>query len=234
MSDICIKGVQKTTLIDYPGTVACTIFLSRCNFRCKYCYNQSLVNDSKDLEIIPEKEMLDFLKERKKWLDGVCITGGEPCMHSGLPEFLEKIKKLGYKIKLDTNGTNTWQLKELIEKKLIDYIAMDIKTSLKKYNLVTQVKVPIETIKKSIELIMGSNVDYEFRSTVAPGIIDESDIKDIGKMLSGAKNFFIQQYKEGLDTVDPKFSKVTPYPIEKLELFKRILEKDIQKVSIRQ
>ncbi len=227
-----VKGLQKTTLVDYPGKVACTIFLCRCNFRCPFCYNKDLVLNYEKIPEIKEKEILDFLKERKKWLDGVAITGGEPCIHKNLPQLIKKIKELGYLVKLDTNGSNPKMLEELINKKLVDYIAMDIKNSLEKYNESCGVKVDIKNIKKSIGIIKKNKIDNEFRMTVVPTLHDKHDMEDIGKLLKNSKRFFIQQFKP-LTTIDKRFEKIEPFPIETLKEFKKILEKYISKVEIR-
>lgn len=227
-----IKGIQKTTLLDYPDKVACTIFLAECNFRCPFCYNIDLVLNYKNLPEISEEEILDFLKKRKKWLDGICITGGEPCVHKNLPDFIKKIKNLNYLIKLDTNGSNPRMIKDLIDRRLIDYVAMDIKGPLEKYDKISDVKVNIKDIKDSIEIIKNSKKDYEFRITVIPTLHDKKDVKKIGKLLKGTKKFFIQQYKP-MTTIDKKFEKISPFPVTTLEEFKKILEKYISKVEIR-
>jgi len=138
---LTIKGLQKTTLVDYPNKVACTIFLPRCNFRCGFCYNKDLVIDYDRLPSIQEEEIINFLKEKKKWLDGVVFTGGEPTLHRELPNFIKKIKEMGFLVKIDTNGTNPKMLKELIDNNIVDYIAMDIKAPLEKYDKITGVNV---------------------------------------------------------------------------------------------
>src|SRR3989338_3543069 len=143
-----IKGLQKTTLVDFPTYIASTIFISSCNFKCGFCYNVDLVNDQKKLPIISEEEILQFLEKRKNVLDGVCITGGEPTLYKNLKNFIKKIKEIGYKIKLDTNGTNPLLLKELIDEKLVDYVAMDIKSSKEKYNKAAGVPVDMKKVQE--------------------------------------------------------------------------------------
>ena len=228
-----IGGLQKLTLIDYPGRVACTVFLIGCNFRCGYCYNPELVlpEQIKNQSIISEKEFFIFLKKRKGLLEGVVICGGEPTtqanevsaasqgntkcstsIHKGLIDFIKKIKKLGYLVKLDTNGSNPEMLKRLINEKLIDYVAMDIKAPLsqEKYEKVTGVKIDINKVKKSIELIKNSGLDYEFRTTVIPTIHTKEDIVQITKEISPAKKYFLQNFRPE-KTIDQKFEKIKPF-----------------------
>lgn len=211
-----IKGLQKTSLIDYEPYIASVIFLTGCNFRCPYCQNRDLVLDSPKLPIIPEEKILKFLKEKKEWLDGVCISGGEPTIQKDLPEFIEKIKKIGLKVKLDTNGSNPRMLKELVKKRLVDYIAMDIKAPIEKYSDVVKVKVDIDDIKKSIDIIKNSNVDYDFRITAVPTLTNNDDIKRIGEWLKNSKRFFIQQFRPKI-CLDKSFEKIKPYTKEELE-----------------
>ena len=221
-----IGGLQKTTLIDYPGRVAATVFLSGCNFRCPWCYSPELVlpEKIKKQPKISEEGFFKFLKERKGLLDGVVICGGEPTINKDLPDFIKKIKKLGYLIKLDTNGSNPRMLKNLIDKKLIDYVAMDIKALLEaknakrkaqNYDVATGVRVNLENIKKSIEIIKKSGIDYEFRMTVVPTIHIKEDILKIAKEISPAKKFFLQNFRPE-KTINKKFERIKPYPQEYL------------------
>lgn len=227
-----ISGLQKTTLIDFPDTIACTVFLGGCNFRCGYCYNSDLVF-SLPGPTITETSFFEFLEKRKKYLDGVCITGGEPTIHKNLPDFCSKIKKMGYRVKLDTNGSNPKMLGYLIKNKLVDYIAMDIKDSLDDYYEVSQTKVKTENLLESIELIKNSGVDYEFRTTVIPDIIDEKKIEKIGKTIAGAKRFFLQQFMPSEKTISQKYHSMEPLSEKKLESFKQILLKYVKNVEIR-
>ena len=208
-----IKGLEKQTVLDYPDKLACTIFTFGCNFRCGFCHNPELVVDDGRTEI-KQEEILKFLNERKDFLDGVCITGGEPTMNKDLLEFISKIKEMGFAVKLDTNGSNPEMLRELIDKKLVDYIAMDIKAPLEKYAAVANSKVNADDIQKSVDLIRNFP-DYEFRITVVPGLFDEEDAKKIGEWLKGSKNFYIQQFR-GIKTLDKSF--VGKEPFSKLEL----------------
>jgi len=225
-----IKGLQKTTLIDYPGKVACTIFTFGCNFRCPYCHNPELVIENGTKEI-PQEEILKFLEERKGFFDGICITGGEPTIHKDLTDLLKKIKKLGLVVKLDTNGTNPQIVEQLIKNKLIDYIAMDIKAPLEKYEQVAREKVDLEKIKKSVELIKNSGIDYEFRMTVPPNMFDENDFVEIGEWLKGAKRFYLQQFK-GIKTLDKSLIGKT-VSREQLENFHSILKPFFENCEIR-
>ncbi|MBU2476363.1 anaerobic ribonucleoside-triphosphate reductase activating protein [Candidatus Micrarchaeota archaeon] len=227
-----LKGLQKTTLIDFPGKIACTLFTAGCNFKCGFCQNPSLISfDSENS--IEEKEIFSFLESRKKWLNGVCITGGEPTLQKDLPEFCKKIKEKGFLVKLDSNGSNPEMLKKLIKEKLVDYIAMDIKTSQEKYSDLCGVKVDLEKIKQSIELIKNSGLDYEFRTTVLPDFFSKEDALKIGEWLKGSKLYVLQQFRNDLPMVDPEFKNKDPFPPEKLFELKEILESFFVKVEIR-
>jgi len=226
-----IKGIQKTSLVDFPPNTGATIFLGNCNFRCPFCQNPDLITKFNETETISETEIIEFLKSRKKWLDGVCITGGEPLLYE-LTEFLIKIKKIGMLIKLDTNGTNPERLKELIEKKTVDYVAMDIKSSIEGYDESTKIKTDIEKIKKSVDILKSNKVDYEFRMTVVPSLHSEEDFRKIGEWLKGSKRFFIQQFNTK-NCLDKDFEKIKPYPKERLEIFRDILKKYIKEAEIR-
>jgi len=222
---IQVGGLQRSTLIDYPGRVAATVFLTGCNFRCPWCYNSELVlpEKIKKQPRISERHFFDFLKKRKGLLEGVCLTGGEPTINKDLPEFCRKIKKLGYLVKLDTNGSNPEMLKKLISEKLIDYVAMDIKAPLAqfpKYDKATGIKVNLEKIKKSIELIKDSGIDYEFRTTVLPGIHTKEDILKIAKNISPAKRYYLQNFKPD-KTLDSSYKKCKPFNQKELELIQK-------------
>jgi len=228
-----IKGLQKTSMVDFPPYLSCTIFFSGCNFRCGFCYNVDIVNDSKQLKEYSEDEILKFLEKRKKVLDGVCITGGEPTLYKNLENFIKKIKKLNYKVKLDTNGTNPKLLKELIAEKLLDFIAMDIKSSKEGYDKAAGIKVDLNKIQESIDLIRNSNVNHEFRSTILPKIYSKEDAISIGKWLKGSKKYALQQFVVKTGTLDPKFEKAKPYDIQTLKEFKKLLEPYFDKVELR-
>jgi pyruvate formate lyase activating enzyme len=227
-----ISGVQKTTFIDYPGKIASTLFLAGCNFRCPFCHNRNLVLNEKWLEQISSREVLAFLKKRRKYLEGVCITGGEPLIYNDLPKFLRAIKDLGYDIKLDTNGTNPRLLKEILEQKLLAYLAMDIKGSGERYNDVSGVEVNLEKIKASITLIMNSRLPYEFRSTILPRFHSESDIEKMAKMIKGAKLYYLQNFV-ARNTLDKAFLNERSFDNEDMAKLGRIAERFVEKVEIR-
>lgn len=225
-----IKGLEKQTVLDYPGKLACTIFLFGCNFRCGFCHNPELIVDDGRPEISQEY-VLKFLEERKGFLDGVCITGGEPTLNTGLPEFISKIKEMGFAVKLDTNGTNPEMLEGLIEKNLVDYIAMDIKAPLEFYEKVANVDIDKEKIRKSVEIIKAFP-NHEFRTTVVPGLLNKEYAKMIGEWLNGSDKFFIQQFR-GIKTLDDSFVGKKPFSKEELENFCNILKPFFKKCEIR-
>lgn len=199
---IRLAGLQKLTLIDYPNKMACIVFTVGCNFKCPFCHNASLVNGTEDY--IDEESVLDFLKKRKGILEGVVITGGEPLLNGDIADFLEKIKQIGYPVKLDTNGTNPKLLKELVNKKLVDYVAMDIKNSFENYISATgNVKLNLEAINQSIDFLLEGAVDYEFRTTVVKGIHTTQDIVSIAKRIKDANKYFLQQYKPSDENLSP-------------------------------
>jgi len=210
-----IGGLQKTTLIDYPGRVAATVFLIGCNFRCPFCYSAELVLPEKIKEQprIPEDVFFDFLKERKGLLEGVVVCGGEPTINKDLPDFLKKIKEYGFLIKLDSNGSNPEVLKKLINEKLIDYIAMDVKAPKEKYEKAVGVKIDKEKIEKSINLLKEEGVDYEFRTTVVSKIHSKEDIVKIAKWIGPANRYYLQIFRAE-KTINPEFENITSYPDE--------------------
>ncbi|MCW3980648.1 MAG: anaerobic ribonucleoside-triphosphate reductase activating protein [Candidatus Bathyarchaeota archaeon] len=232
MEGLDIKGYLPSSLLDYPGKIVSVVFLSGCNFRCPYCFNVEIVNNSKKLKKIEAEDIFNHLESRRKWLDGICITGGEPTLHKGLFEFISKIKQMGFLVKLDTNGTNPEVLKKLIEAKLVDYIAMDIKAPLEKYKEVTRRDVDLEKIQESIDLIRKSGVEYEFRTTVVPKFFDEKTALAIGKWLKGSKKYCIQQFRPE-KTLDKGFRKEKPYLHEKLHKFAEILKPFFDNVEVR-
>ena len=227
-----IKGYIPSSLLDYPGKICSVIFLPNCNFRCPFCQNPDLINKPDKIPNIEPKKIFEHLKSRRKWLDGVCITGGEPCLHKGLPEFLLEVKKLRFLVKLDTNGANTKMLKELIEKKLIDYIAMDVKAPLKDYDKVAKVKVNKKNIQESINLIKKSKVDYEFRTTVIPKFTGKKEIEEIGKWLKGSKRYCIQQFRP-LITLDESFMNEKIYTPKELKELAEVARPFFKSVCVR-
>ena len=188
-----ILGFAKMTLLDYPSKVACTVFTSGCNFRCPFCHNALLVEENG--ETYSEEEILEFLEKRKGLLDGVCVTGGEPLLQPDIEEFISKIKAMGYSVKLDTNGSFPEKLISLVEKGLIDYVAMDVKNCMEKYALSVGIEnFNTQNIEKSIDFLLTGAVDYEFRTTVVAEHHDIQDIEAIGRRIKGAKRYFLQKF----------------------------------------
>lgn len=228
-----IKGIQKTSMIDYPGKLSAVIFTPKCTFRCGFCHNVDLVTGWEKLDTIDEREILNFLKDRKKWLDGLVITGGEPTVHKDLPDFLRKVKELGYLAKLDTNGSNPYMLEGLIKEGLVDYIAMDIKGPKERYDEICRAKVNIKLIEMSVERIRSSGLDYEFRTTAVPGLITEKDIVKIGEWARGSRLYCIQQFRP-MRTLDGSLQNSRPYKPEELETMAEAARPFFEKVEIRQ
>lgn len=217
-----ILGLQKTTLIDYPKKVACVVFLPGCNFRCPFCHSSELVlpEKIKDQAEMSEQEFFSFLGEKKGLLEGVVVCGGEPTLSKDLPEFISKIKEMGFLTKLDTNGSNPEVLRQLIENNLIDYVAMDIKTSKANYDKVVCAKTDIGKINESVELLKNSNIDFEFRTTVVPNLINREDVKHIAKWVGGKNvNYYLQNFRSG-KTLDSKFASADSYSDEELKKMK--------------
>ncbi len=231
-----ISGLQKMTLLDYPGRVACTVFLQGCNFRCPFCHNSGLLGASQD-DPIPEAELLDFLQKRIGILDGVCITGGEPTLQADLPHLLKKIKDMGYAIKLDTNGSRPAMLKELVKDGLIDYVAMDIKNCPDRYaETVGLPQIMQDKLQESTTFLMDGDLDYEFRTTVVDELHTEEDILAMGQWLANlsskckAKRLFLQPYADR----DSVLARGLHTPsAEKLSRFKQILVPYTEFVDIR-
>ena len=204
------KGLQKVSLIDYPHKICAVVFTGSCNFRCCYCHNPELVLDYAKLPDIPDSRVIVYLETRKGLLDALCIGGGEPTLHKELPDFMAQVKRMDFLIKLDTNGTNPGMIKEVIEKKLVDYIAMDIKTTPAKYPNITGVETDVSKIYASIEIILHSGIDYELRTTAFPDSLTPDDAKEIAKLVKGAK-FYILQRPRTDKTLDKSFKKVKLY-----------------------
>ena len=209
-----IGGFQKTSLLDYPKKISTIIWTVGCNFRCPFCYNKDIVQGN--VELVPEEEIFDYLKKRKEMIEALVITGGEPLMHKDISDFCKKVKQLGYLIKIDTNGTFPDRLKQLIDEKLVDYIAMDVKAPQAKYDTLTGVKTPIKKIKRSINIIKKSNVDYEFRTTFISKYLNEKDIIEVAKWLEGANSYFIQQFKNNVPMISKELEFVKPYNKEEI------------------
>ncbi len=244
-----IGGLQKFSLLDYPDNISAIVFTQGCNFKCQFCYNPMLVGSAKvsrhrtisakgegnkkGHSLIKEDDLFDFFKKRIGKLDAVVITGGEPTIHLDLPGFIAKIKKLGFKVKLDTNGTNPKMLKKLIKEKLVDYIAMDIKAPKNKYEKITGKKIDFKKIEKSVKIIMESKLPYEFRATVVKGLLSKEDIAKIAKIIKGADILYLQQIKQDTELINRSLEKVNVYTNKDLLEMRKLAKKSIKKCKIR-
>ena len=228
-----IAGFQKFSLIDYPGKISAIIFTQGCNLRCPYCHNPELVDPKLFSDTLDEDSILSFLRRRADKLDGIVITGGEPLLQHDLVEFVERVKEMGYLIKLDTNGTYPEILKRLLGKNLIDYIAMDIKAPLEKYPNVVQTDVCAEKIMESITIILNINIDYEFRTTVVKDLLTEDDLICIAKLIRGAKRYVLQKFAVS-KILDKSFvGNVKCFSEEELNTIKDEIKKYVSECIIR-
>jgi len=234
-----IKGVIDLSLADWDGKVSFVLFLPYCNFRCPFCQNPALVLHPEKEKTIPLERVEDYLKKQRNWLDGVCITGGEPTLHSDLPDLCSKLKEMGFLVKIDTNGTNPTMVKELIEKELVDCIALDIKAPLtvEKYSKTVGIDAEklLGKVKETVRILMGSKVDYEFRTTVVPTIHEKKDIEEICRDIKGCKKYVLQKFDASLGkaTLNPKFSKLKPLTDEEMRTFLTIAQKILPNVKLR-
>lgn len=203
-----IAGYEKMSLVDYDGKVACTVFTSGCNFRCGFCHNSALVVPVNAFPQVESEEFFSYLEKRRGILDGVCVSGGEPTLASDLPLFCQKIKDLGYSIKLDTNGTNPDMVKKLANDKLCDYFAMDIKSSLSNYPLITKSNVDITKISETVDFFLSGQVDYEFRTTIFNEFHTREEMEQIGKWIKGAKKYFLQKFVSGENCIEQGFTTI--------------------------
>jgi pyruvate formate lyase activating enzyme len=227
-----IGGLQRVSLIDYPGLICAIVFLQGCNFKCSYCHNPELVDPQLFGPRIKENDILEFLDTRRGKLDAVVITGGEPTIQDYLPSFITKIKEMQFAVKLDTNGSEPDVIKDLLDEKLLDYIAMDIKAPLEKYKNIVRTPVESDLIKESISIILKAKIPYEFRTTIVESQLGENDILEIGKLISGARSYVLQKFVP-VKTLDKKFLKEKSWPDEKLQEIKKQLEDKISSVTIR-
>jgi pyruvate formate lyase activating enzyme len=221
------SGIQKTSLIDYPEKIATVLFTPGCNLRCPYCYNWRIVVDPKP-PFLNEETALQILDERRKYVDAVVVTGGEPTIHKELPRFLKKLKERGFAVKLDTNGLNPTVLEECLP--YVDYVALDLKTSPEKYHLLGAKDTA--ALLQTIDILKSGKVEYEFRTTVVPKIVEEADITRIGETIKGAKNYALQQFIPG-DTLDRAYQTVKPYPPDIISGFAETMKKYVEKVVLR-
>ena len=226
-----IHGLQKLTLLDYPGHTACTVFTGACNWRCPFCHNATLVLDPQSQPVIPEEELFAFLKKRRGLLDGVAVTGGEPTLQKDLPDFLARIKAEGFSVKLDTNGSHPIMLRRILEEGLADYVAMDIKTSREHYPLVTGRRDPgMAAVEESAALLMENRVDFEFRTTLVRELHTAEDLRAIGEWLRGDEKYYLQSFKDSGDVLGGAF---TPFSAAEMEALRRAVLPFIPRCELR-
>ena len=224
-------GLQKLTLLDYPGNMAATVFTGGCNFRCPFCHNRSLVFLNENDSEIANEDIFDFLKSRNKILDGICITGGEPLLHKGITAFIKRVRDLGLKVKLDTNGSNFEALRRLIDEKLVDYVAMDIKNSPEKYAMTIGLEnYDLSEIEKSKNYLLENHVDYEFRTTIVREFHEPEDLKKIGEWIRGAKHYYLQNFEDHGTCIQAGLGEVD---LHTLETMKRIAGEYVEHIEIR-
>lgn len=253
-----IFGLQKLTLLDFPGQVAAIVFTGGCNFRCPFCQNSSLVLSPETLPCISEAKFEQFIRKRQGVLDGICVTGGEPTLHADLPGFLNEIKSFGYLVKLDTNGTNPDMLQLLLDKKLLDYVAMDIKAGLSNYahvcglnrkpnavidnsersshqteaDMHPKMRKLLENVYRSVDILKNSGIDYEFRTTVVNGLHSEQDFKEIASWLSGCPRYFLQSFRDCPEVLQQGHS-FSSFSKEEMQHFLEIVQKEIPQAALR-
>ncbi len=227
-----IGALQKVSLIDYPGEICAIVFTQGCNFRCPYCHNPELVNPELYDENLPEEIVFSFLAKRKGKIDAVTITGGEPTIQQGLTDFVKRIRKKGYSIKIDTNGSNPEVIDTLLSMKLLDYIAMDIKSPAEKHKIVTRSQINFDTIKQTIELIMKSGIPYEFRTTALKKLLEEHDILDIASLIKNARLYVLQQFVPS-KVLDRGFIKYESYSRDELEFLSKKIAQHVANILIR-
>ncbi len=237
-----IHGLNKLTLLDYPGHMACLIFTGACNYRCPFCHNASLVLNPNSQPAISEEEIFAFLQSRKGILEGVCISGGEPTLQADLPEFIRKVRAMGFHVKLDTNGSRPGILKALLEESLLDYVSMDIKNAPSKY--LTTIGIPsdpqtpadnliTDSVRQSAELLMQSSIPYEFRTTVVKELHAEEDLLTIGKWLNGARAYYLQSFRDSETLVGAAPGQFHAYEPEQMRAFCDMLTPYFETVELR-
>lgn len=228
-----IIGFIKTSLLDWDGHVVSSIYLPGCNFRCPYCHNRDVVLRPETFEEVPWAEVEEYVRSNREFLDGVVVTGGEPTVHEDLPEFLRKLRDLGVKVKLDTNGSNPKMLQDILAAGLVDYVAMDLKAPLnEKYADVVGVNVDLDDIKRSIELLETSGVEHEYRTTVVPVLLTPGDIESMAAYIGGTKKYALQQFRPG-HTLDPRLEMAKPYPQGTMLGMAETAQRYVRKVVLR-
>lgn len=232
-----IKGFVGVSLSDWDGKVSSVIFLPGCNMRCPFCYNTKLVLHSDKMPTVELSRIENYLKKNRKWIDGVVITGGEPTIHMDLPVLCKKMKELGVLVKLDTNGTNPTLIVELLDEGLIDYVAMDVKTSLslEKYSKASGViaNLFLEKIKQTIDTLLSRGMEYEFRTTTVPNLHGIVDIEEICQKIKGCEKYALQNFKANTETIDPKFQSLKPFSKAEMESFQKTAQNFIRNVIVR-
>jgi pyruvate formate lyase activating enzyme len=218
-----IRGIYKTSLIDFPGKISTVFFSGGCNLRCRFCHNPDLAGNWEDLDLSSNEEALDLLKKRKKIVDGVTISGGEPTLSRNIDSFLEKIKELQLAVKLDSNGLQPHVLERLIKKNLLDYAAIDIKTSPEKYQFVTDSDADFNRIIESIDIVRAGGIDYEARTTCVPAYVTMEDLASIRDSIGPVKKYFLQQFQRDVRLLDRTWEIIEPYPPETLRLFREFI-----------
>lgn len=224
-----IGGIQKFSTVDYPGYTVASIFTIGCNMRCGYCHNPELVLPEQYAGAIPEEEIFEFLEKRRGLLDGVAISGGEPTMQEDLPDFIRRCKKMGFLVKLDTNGTNPGVLRELLQENLVDFVAMDIKGPLEKYSQIAARPIDIDAIRESIDLIR--TIPHEFRTTIVRGQLVPEDFELIGRLVHGADRFALQYFVPGT-TVSPQFNKRESFTKQEMDQARDIMSRHVQECVV--
>lgn len=224
-------GFEKCTLVDYPGKVACMVYTIGCNFRCPYCHNPELVDETVETTY-SEAVILDFLDTRKGLLDGLVITGGEPTMHEELPAFARRVKEKGFLVKLDTNGTNPEMLRRAIDESWVDYVAMDMKSPLETYSQTVARAVDVEAIRESISILLASSIEYEFRTTIVKSLLSCEDLKRIGEAIRGAKCYYLQKFVP-TKILNPQFRRKVTYTDEEFIEFQKIMHEYVETCGIR-
>jgi len=234
-----IKGVIDLSFVDWDEKISSVLFLPSCNFRCPYCHNVSLVLHPETEETTPFERVEEYLKKHRTWIDGVCITGGEPTLHGDLPDLCSKLKEAGFLVKLDTNGTNPMMVKALLEKGLVDYVAMDIKAPLmvEKYSKAIGVNADklLEKVKETVRILLASKIDYEFRTTIVPTLHKDKDIEEICRSIKGCKKYVLQKFdvSVGKETLDSDFSMLKSFTDKEMELFLNAAQKLLPNVKLR-
>ncbi len=227
-----LGGLQKFSMIDYPGKVSAIVFTTGCNFRCGFCHNPELVQPDQFPASIPVEEVLEFFRSRRGQLEAVSITGGEPTIHADLPDFMAKVKEMGYLIKLDSQGTNPDMLEQIITDKLVDYLAMDIKGPLERYEEITNMPVNLDDIRRSIKLLMTSSLPYEFRTTIVREQLSSDDIVKLLEAIKGAEQYYLQKFIP-TKANNPDFLKKTTYTDEEFDSLLTTARKYVKSAAVR-